>query len=360
LYPTGLSDGQYWGTATYWGCVVGDYINGTSIGDNIKFYKSTNWGASFTTTTYNTSYNDYYPTAAYDDGGATTSDSVYIAVERRFSTTQYLTRVLVIPWIPNAGSYIHYVPPTGTDKYEKPIIAIPQTGAYQNSGRRMIITVIKNGIGVYHLNANGGNGGWSVDAFLSGKPNLFTWVGTDSNVAAGNYCTAVWTSITSDSIGFRQGVIGSLGATTHKRNSNNSSPSVNPVCETYKTTGNTRYACFAYAGFGPTNVYYNGETIFTGINPVGNKIPDKFELGQNYPNPFNPVTNINLNLPKTGFVKLVVYDILGRTAATLVNGNLNAGSYKIDFDASKLPSGVYFYRLETEGFSDVKKMMLVK
>jgi len=340
---------------------VGDYINGTSVGDNIKFYKSVNWGASFTTTTYNTSYNDYYPTAAYDDGGATNLDSVYIAVERRFSTTNYLTRVIVIPWIPAAGSYTHFVPPTGTDKYEKPIIGIPQTGAYQNvTGRRMIITLVKNGTGVYHLSTNGGNGSWTVDAFLSGKPNIFTWVGTDSNVAAGNYCTAVFQSPTSDSIGYRQGVIGSLGTATYKRNSNQSSPSVNPVCETYKTTGTTRYAAFTYAGFGPTNVYYNGETIVTGIQPVGNSIPDVFQLSQNYPNPFNPVTNINFSIPKSGSVKLEVYDILGKVVATLVNENVKAGNYKVDFDASNLSSGVYFYRINTDGFSDIKKMMLVK
>jgi hypothetical protein len=360
LYPTGLSDGQYWGTATYWGVVVGDYINGTSVGDNIKFYKSVNWGLSWSTTTYNTTYNDYYPTAAYDDGGATTSDSVYIAVERRFSTTNYLTRVIVIPWIPATGSYTHFVPPTGSDKYEKPIIAIPQTGAYQNSGRRMLITVIKNNIGVYHMNANGGNGGWQVDGYLASRASIFTWAGTDSNVAAGNYCTVVWTTITGDSVGYRQGQIGTLGTTYHKRNSNNSSPSVNPVCETYRTTGTTRYACLAYAGFGPTNVYYNGETIITGVQQIGNEIPEKYQLGQNYPNPFNPVTNINFSIPKTGNVKLIVYDVLGKIIATLVDGNINSGNYKVNFDASKISSGVYFYRIDCEGFTDVKKMILVK
>jgi hypothetical protein len=361
LFPSAVSDGQYWGTATYMGVVVGDYVNGTSVGDNIKFYKTQDWCQTFTATTFNTGYNDYHPTAAYDDGGATTNDSVYIALERRFNTTNYLTRVMVIAWIPSTGSYTHFVPPTGTDKYEMPVIGIPQTGAYQNTtGRRMIITVIKNGIGVYHLSSNGGNGSWTTDAFLSGKPNEFTWVGTDSNVTAGNYCTAVFQSITSDSIGYRQGQIGSLGGTTYKRNSNQSSPSVNPVCETYKTTGATRYACFAYAGFGPTNVYFNAETILTGVTPSGNNVPETYSLSQNYPNPFNPATNIKFSIPKSGFVKLVVYDINGKEASVLVNGQMNAGSYIVDFNAANLASGVYFYKLVAEGFSDTKKMILVK
>jgi hypothetical protein len=315
---------------------------------------------SWTTTTYNTSYNDYYPTAAYDDGGATTSDSVYIAVERRFSTTNYLTRVIVIPWIPATGSYTHFVPPTGSDKYEKPVIAVPQTGAYQNAGRRMIITVVKNGNGVYHYNANGGNGGWLIDAFLSGRPNIFTWCGTDSNVAAGNYCTVVFQSPTSDSVGYRQGQIGSLGTTYYKRNSFQSSPSVNPVCETYRTTGTTRYASIAYAGFGPTNVYYNAETIITGIQQVSGRVPDSYHLSQNYPNPFNPVTNIKFSIIEKGFVNLVIYDILGREIQTLVNQYLAPGTYKVDFKAEGLAGGIYLYKLVAGDYSSVKKMILVK
>jgi hypothetical protein len=109
--------------------------------------------------------------------------------------------------------------------------------------------------------------------------------------------------------------------------------------------------------------------IYYKRNPTGNPIsiininanvPKEFSLFQNYPNPFNPVTNINFSIPKSGMVKLVVYDILGKQVYELVNGNYNAGSYKVDFNASFLSSGVYFYKIEAEGFTDVKKMMLVK
>ena len=74
----------------------------------------------------------------------------------------------------------------------------------------------------------------------------------------------------------------------------------------------------------------------------------------------NPVTNINFSIPAAGNVKLTVFDMTGRETAVLVNGNYSAGTYKIDYDASSLASGVYFYKLETEGFTDVKKMMLIK
>ncbi|MBM4157875.1 MAG: T9SS type A sorting domain-containing protein, partial [Ignavibacteria bacterium] len=91
-----------------------------------------------------------------------------------------------------------------------------------------------------------------------------------------------------------------------------------------------------------------------------NEIPTTYSLSQNYPNPFNPVTKINFALPKQGFVSLKVYDILGREVVLLVNEIKNAGNYIVDFDASNLSSGVYYYRLESNDFVDIKKMILIK
>ncbi len=98
----------------------------------------------------------------------------------------------------------------------------------------------------------------------------------------------------------------------------------------------------------------------SGISNFNNEIPERYELGQNYPNPFNPITKINFAIPKQGFVSLKVYDVLGREVVTLVNEVKTAGNYLVDFDASELASGVYFYKLEVNGFSDVKRMMLIK
>lgn len=104
-----------------------------------------------------------------------------------------------------------------------------------------------------------------------------------------------------------------------------------------------------------------------GITPISTEVPEGFSLGQNYPNPFNPMTNIKLQMPNSGFVKLVVFDISGKEAAVLVNEELSAGTYNVDFDASHLSSGTYFYRLvvgdntnKGGSFTDVKKMILVK
>ena len=96
------------------------------------------------------------------------------------------------------------------------------------------------------------------------------------------------------------------------------------------------------------------------VTQNGGIIPSVYSLSQNYPNPFNPVTNIKFGLPNAGFTKLEVYDILGRVIKTLVNENKPAGSYTVDFDATNISSGVYFYKIESGGFTDIKKMVVVK
>ncbi|MFH2031588.1 MAG: T9SS type A sorting domain-containing protein, partial [Bacteroidota bacterium] len=89
-------------------------------------------------------------------------------------------------------------------------------------------------------------------------------------------------------------------------------------------------------------------------------IPQKFSLSQNYPNPFNPHTVIKFQVPSSKFIKLQVYDILGREIHTLVNGEYKPGNYSVDFNAEGLSSGVYFYKLSAGNFSQTKKMILLR
>lgn len=115
----------------------------------------------------------------------------------------------------------------------------------------------------------------------------------------------------------------------------------------------------------------NGGELITGFEPAGEEIPGRYSLSQNYPNPFNPATNIKFSIPMSGFVKLTIFDILGREVETLVNEELNAGTYSANWSAegraSKFSSGVYLYKIQvsqagslTDEFSEVKKMVLVK
>ncbi|NOS83734.1 MAG: T9SS type A sorting domain-containing protein [Ignavibacteria bacterium] len=97
-----------------------------------------------------------------------------------------------------------------------------------------------------------------------------------------------------------------------------------------------------------------------GIPFIGTEHPENFSLYQNYPNPFNPNTNITFDIPKSEFIKLAVYDILGREAAVLVNEFKQAGRYTISFNAAELSSGIYFYTLRSGDVTVTKKMILNK
>jgi hypothetical protein len=91
-----------------------------------------------------------------------------------------------------------------------------------------------------------------------------------------------------------------------------------------------------------------------------NSLPRDFGLEQNYPNPFNPTTVIKYQIPYDGYITLKVYDILGKEVVTLVNDYVTAGYYSYNFNASNLPSGVYFYSLNSGKLKITKKMILVK
>jgi len=108
-----------------------------------------------------------------------------------------------------------------------------------------------------------------------------------------------------------------------------------------------------------------GDTTVVSVEDETPNLPTEFSLSQNYPNPFNPSTAIRFTIPsnvkrETSNVTLKVYDILGREIATLVNEEKSAGSYEVEFDATNLSSGVYFYQLRAGGFVDTKKLILIK
>jgi hypothetical protein len=103
-------------------------------------------------------------------------------------------------------------------------------------------------------------------------------------------------------------------------------------------------------------------TVTTWANVSQNiiEIPTSFSLRQNYPNPFNPGTKISFDIARFGKVKIIICDVMGREMLTFVNELLNPGRYEIPFDGSQLTSGVYFYKLVTDGYSETKRMILLK
>jgi len=114
------------------------------------------------------------------------------------------------------------------------------------------------------------------------------------------------------------------------------------------------------AGTPNQEVYTANLAGLIGIHVVSNEIPHSYSLYQNYPNPFNPVTKITFDLSKSTYVKISVYDASGRFVENIVNQNLNEGSYTIDYDASQLSSGAYFFQLIAGYYKDTKKMVYIK
>lgn len=125
---------------------------------------------------------------------------------------------------------------------------------------------------------------------------------------------------------------------------------------------NTSDVGVAWVGLDGSNkrVYWDRYLAVVGISGNQNEFPENYILKQNYPNPFNPSTKIEFSIPRDEYVTLKVFDVLGREAAVPVSQNMKAGSYTVDFNASKLSSGVYFYRLEAGRFVSTKKMTVVK
>lgn len=150
-------------------------------------------------------------------------------------------------------------------------------------------------------------------------------------------------------------------------------PSSNPIVETGSfnfsaaaTIGNDENILMIYDSLIANQFYQEfakryleaGGSIY--VEKISSEIPVNFNLSQNYPNPFNPKTVINYELPKSEYVYLTVYNSLGKEIIKLVNEQQVAGKYKVTFDASTFTSGVYFYKLETKGFSESRRMILVK
>jgi len=123
------------------------------------------------------------------------------------------------------------------------------------------------------------------------------------------------------------------------------------------TAGTYNYECsfhIAFGMMGTINVNPNGI-----VNQNG-EVPANYQLYQNYPNPFNPSTQIKFDLPVSGFTKITIYDLIGNELVNLVNQNLQAGKYSVNWDAANFPSGVYLYKISSGNYAATRKMMLIK
>ena len=367
-YVSAFSDGAHYTTATWIGCIVGDYSNDADSTYNINLYRSTNWGETHTSVSLPFGLGlwvDRFPNAAFLPGSGSSSDSVMIVTERVFSGFSAI-RAFVTKWSTLETNYrTIFLAGTLPDNYQRPVIAIKQG---RNSPKDIVVTCTKDNLAVYHSSANGGVT-WGLDFVLDQRPqdpktSAWTHVSSDSMGTLGDF-VAVFSNLGLDSINVRRGTNGSLGSTSYKRNSQTFTGTNPPVCAIYRDGSNVNYSAISYWAFGPNGVYYDGENLLTGIQNVSEPISN-YELSQNYPNPFNPATMIKFNIPEASNVTLKIYDVLGNEVSNIVNGQLDAGQYEYNYNAQDLSSGVYFYKIEAvpsngeKSFVQTKKMILMK
>ncbi|MBN2355744.1 T9SS type A sorting domain-containing protein [candidate division KSB1 bacterium] len=112
---------------------------------------------------------------------------------------------------------------------------------------------------------------------------------------------------------------------------------------------------YLYAGY-----LFQSRRLITDVHPLPVTRPETYRLQQNYPNPFNPLTTIEFAVARTCKVAIKIYDIKGREVATIIEGPYQTGAYKVVFNAARLPTGVYFYRMQADQFIAIRKAMLVK
>jgi len=133
-----------------------------------------------------------------------------------------------------------------------------------------------------------------------------------------------------------------------------------PILIEYYNAGGDAGALWVGQDGANKRLYFDRLLAVVGVNNNENGIPETYKLSQNYPNPFNPNTKIDFSIPKNSLVTIKVYDVLGKEVAILVNKDFVVGSYTVDFNASSLTSGVYFYTISAGDFTETKKLVLVK
>ena len=223
---------------------------------------------------------------------------------------------------------------------------------------------------------------YSFGMGISGDGNTITGFETGS---AGVYRAFRWTEISGFEYNvagdFSQGnaisgdggiIVGDNGGGAFRLSTAGGLEELNQVYSGLLTPGSDMYTAL---GISPDGQFIVGKGIngatsqdegfllaINGISSVNDmqRIPNEFILKQNYPNPFNPSTTIKYQIPENGFVSLKVYDVLGNEITTLVNEEKLAGSYEVEFNAEGLTSGIYFYKLQFNSFTETKKMILMK
>ena len=360
-----VSDGQYYTTDSYMHLIVNEVHTTDGPVGRIWHYRTTNFGRTHIGDTINTHSSDYYPVSSMKAryGTETGDDTIYVAVERRNASSSDI-RILRLPGTPSGNFTTYNLTSAPTDYYyQAPSITIVQQNII-GTMRKIFVAALR---GSSYSTSNGtyfyseGGASWTPSYSLTSSLVGYVHCSSDSNTAGGGYLMASFSNLGADSVFVRRGISGDMGIQTKA----NSFPSNGFNVSAIYTNSGAKYSAVMYNGVWNFKAYFNQEHLpSVGINQSNSSISG-YELKQNYPNPFNPSTIIRFRIKDARFVTLKVFDMLGKEIATLVNEKLQPGEYEVPFSINQfsnnqLPSGVYFNRLTTGGFSETKKMILIK
>jgi hypothetical protein len=355
--PVICTDAYNWSpNLTYWYIAAQNCDAATGVTSFVPCVYSPNWGTTWVHDTARSTYNDYELDIDYK------SDTIYVLLTNNLTTTNENLRLRYVT-LGNWGTNVAW------SQYNPAGESFPEYNgclAVNHKNSAMVVTYTTNESSNYNIKytyaANGST--WVAHNILSNQSNNEDRSYVHSTPQQSGAFRVVFCSSGSslDSVIYMNtfDIASGFSNRTLVSRANLSTGVLAPSLVGYMFNGTSAGAGVIYAGSGPANIWYNGSDILTETTPVSILVPDKFSLSQNYPNPFNPVTSIQFGISKSGFVKLVVYDITGKEIRTLVSDNMNAGTYEVNFDGSNLGSGTYFYKLSAGNYSETKKMMLLK
>lgn len=363
INPAVMTDGsQHPAGTTAWYFTYSSYSPSTPTANDALTAITMDWGATFALSAARTTFNDYDLDIDYIS--YPTGDTVYVVLANNLTPTNANLRIRKIPLSAYPAGAWTQVNPAGS--------ANPEFGSQLTVNRltgQMICTfsVTVSGTNTSSYNYTTPNGpSFNTTSYynLPTEPSGSLFPMCDINPWDSTFRVSY---LTPAGLAYCSSKIPANGFVKDNQPINFVTPSLNiaPDINDYRGSisfGGPYWATMVYSGTGNANVNYNGQDLLqVGVQGNGNIAKD-YTLSQNYPNPFNPATNIKYSIPVNGFVTLKVYNILGNEVASLVNANQIAGEYSVDFNTSSLnlASGVYFYKLTTDNFTDVKKMSLIK
>jgi hypothetical protein len=358
INPAIVSDGYMWSTGlTYWYVTYQNVDSASGVGNLAMVAFSPDWGGTWMLDTARASFNDYDLDIDYTGAG----DTIMVLLTNDLTPTNENLRLRKVAFgnLGTGANWLQFNPAsTGAPERFGCLVA-------KRNSSEVLVTYTIDQAGnenVEYAYALAPAGPWTLATPLSSQANDENRCRADCQESQGAYRVSYVSSGTRDTVMYAStlSLPGGFSGRTVVNEEFGASTSTAPDVTGFRRAGGFGGG-IVFAGVGPTSVYYDGSNISpTDVQQRGAEIPLVHSLKQNYPNPFNPTTAIAFDVATAGGVRLTVFDLLGKEVATLVQGEMEAGAYVATFDASRLASGTYFYRLQAGAFVETKKMLLLR